>query len=113
MYRSSSATICRGVRSASFASACSVRLLGMFGLSGFENRDVRVGIHANVAGDLKALLDDVLRLEGGVDEEGARRGESIGTAGADRENSVVGFDELAGARDQESVLPIGDDEHCL
>src|SRR5688500_7601428 len=101
MKRSSSATIWRGVRSASRARACWVRGEGMrlYGSQGAGTRDqemdallpgpcslvrrlddgdVRVRVHADLAGDHEAAAHDVGRREVGGLDEGARGGEGVG-----------------------------------
>src|SRR5204863_7626086 len=97
MYRSSSATTCRGVRSASRASACCVRGEAMSAC--LEHGDVRVGVDADLAGDRQALSHDVCGREIGVDREGTGGSEGVGASRADGEDAVVGFDELARAGD--------------
>src|SRR5688500_11142771 len=78
-----------------------------------EHRDVLVRVDADLAGDLEALSHDVARGERAVLRQGAGRGEGVGAAGADRENPVVGLDDLAVAADDEAVVPVDDDEHRL
>src|SRR5689334_20250210 len=96
MYRSSSATICFGVRSASRARVCSVRLEGMELGTGdgdqgtrirqklnvlcppfpvpsrLQDMDIRVRIHADLASDSQAALDDLLWVEIGVRDQCTR-----------------------------------------
>src|SRR5206468_11068138 len=108
MSRSSSATICRGVRSASRANACCVRGEAMS--ARLEHGDVGVGVDADLAGDGEALAHDVRGSELGVGGEGTRGGEGVGASRSDGEDAVVWLDELARAGDDETVLRVGDGE---
>src|SRR4051812_31933093 len=80
---------------------------------GFEHRDVRIRIHADLSGDSQAPLNDVLRLEIGILDERARRGERIRTARADCQHAIIGLDQFSRSGDDEPVVAIDDDEECL
>src|SRR6188474_1448187 len=98
MYLSSSSTISRGVID------MALELLD-------GDRGVRVD--ADRARDRERLLDDRTRVELGVLVERLRRRLRVRAAGADREQRVLGLDHVAGARDQQRVLFIGDDQERL
>ncbi len=75
-----------------------------------------VGIDADVAGDLHRLAHD--RLGVGLDiDQRARRGERIIAARADRHHRAMlarlGLQHVAGARDQQRDLLVGDQQHGL
>src|SRR4051812_1607206 len=78
-----------------------------------ENRDVGIGVHANLGGDLEAALYDFPRGKLGVLHQRARRGQSVRAPGADGENPVVGLDDVAGAGDDEAVLAVSHGEKGL
>src|SRR5688572_30379340 len=75
--------------------------------------DVRVREDADLAGDLHRASHDLLRREIGAPHEGARRRERVGAARADRENAIVGLDDVAGAGDDESVVAVHHGEQRL
>src|SRR5215210_4822310 len=78
-----------------------------------ENRDVGVGVDADLGGDLQSLANDIASWKLGVLDERARRRHGVWTAGSDGENSIIGLDDVASARDDESVLAIGDGEQSF
>src|SRR5882762_336504 len=65
-----------------------------------QNGDVRVGVHADLGGDLERPLHDVLRGEARRRGEGPGRGERVVTARADRQDPVVRLDQLTRPRNQ-------------
>src|SRR5215204_4514044 len=101
MYRSSSATICRGVRSARRANACCVRGEAMS--ARLEHGDVGIGVHADLAGDRERLAHDVRGGELRVDGERTRRGERVRATRSNGEDAVVRLDQLSRAGDDEPV----------
>src|SRR5262245_19272363 len=115
-YLSSSATISRGVRAAAGGASASFSpgIMKTMDASELLDRDPVVRVDVDLGGDLERLARDVrggeLRL---VLEQRARRGEREGAAGPDREHALVRRDQIAGARDQERALLVGDDEQCL
>ena len=62
---------------------------------------------------LERLVDDRARVELGVLEQRARGRLRVRAARADREQLVLGLDHVAGARDQERLLLVGDDQERL
>src|SRR5687767_3622395 len=86
-----------------------------FPFSSFERLDAAllVGIDADVAGDCQRLVDDFFRRQRRILEQGPRRSLGIGSAGADGEDAVLGFEHVARAGDDERALLVGDGEHRL
>src|SRR5438445_429174 len=72
--------------------------------SELQNGDVRVGVHADVGGDFERALHDVLGRELRLLQQRPCRGERVVTARADRQDAVVGLDQLARPRDHVAVL---------
>src|SRR6185369_9300426 len=77
------------------------------------DRVVLVGVDAQVAGDLERALDDVARRELRLLQQGARRSGRKRSAGADRDDAVLGLEDVAVAADDEGGLVVGDGEHRL
>jgi hypothetical protein len=78
-----------------------------------DDGDVAVGVDADVAGDLERLANDARRIELRVFLERARRGERVAAATADRDDLVIGLDDVAVATDQEEVARIRNGEQRL
>src|SRR6185503_6110498 len=78
-----------------------------------QHRDVGVGIDADLGGDLQSALNDLARRQVGVLDESARRRQRVRAAGADGKDAVVGLDDVARARDDETVLTISNGEKRL
>src|SRR5450759_2590739 len=74
---------------------------------GLEDGDIRVGIDADLGGDLECFSHDVARGKIRILEERAGRCERVGAARSDREDAIVGLDDVARSRDDETMLPIG------
>ena len=67
-------------------------------------RELRVGVDADVAGDRQRALGDLARRRASVAlEQRARRGQRVGAARADRRRVVVGLDHVAGAGEQQRL----------
>src|SRR3546814_20244925 len=64
---------------------------GLQAVSELFNDDVAVGVDADVAGDLERFGGDGLRVESGVRKQRARGGQRERAAGADRDQTVLGF----------------------
>src|SRR5712672_4101194 len=75
-----------------------------------ENGDVRVGVDADFSGDLEPFAHDVARGQIRVLEQSTRRRERIRAARSDREDSVIGFDDVARSGDDEAVVAVGNRE---
>src|SRR5436190_799187 len=90
--------------SAAFAAMPSARL---------EDGDVGVGVNADLCSDLETTAYDLPRLEIGVLDQCARRCESVRSTRSNRENSIVGLDDVAGSRDDKAVLTISDSEQSF
>src|SRR5687768_18352974 len=78
-----------------------------------EHGDVRVGVNTDLGGDLETLAHDLARRELGVLEERASRGHRVRAARSDREDAIVGLDDVAGSGNYEPVLTIGDGEQSV
>jgi hypothetical protein len=72
-----------------------VRLTQLF------NRELVVGIDADLSGDLQAFLGDLAGVEFGVLDQGAGGGEGVAAAGADGDDALVGLDDVAVAAEDE------------
>src|SRR5713226_3029964 len=105
MNLSSSATISRGVSDpgALFAVSSAAFSPGIRKtMSELFQRDAVVGVDVDGRGDRQGLARDLGRGElRAVLQEGARGRERVRAAGADREDSLLGRDQVAGPRDQE------------
>src|SRR5688572_25148018 len=117
-WRSSSATICRGVRVSTDwcrASVDSGRWIATTASPSLKrlDRDLLVRVHADLAGDLEGLGGQRARVHGGVAGERARRGQRVGTAAADGDDAVVGRDDVPGAGEQEGGVSIRHHEEGL
>ena len=66
-----------------------------------------VGVDAEVAGDHEGFLHDVDRDQVGVVEQCLRRRVRVRTAGADRDQAVLGFEHVAVAGDDQRRFAIG------
>src|SRR6185503_19282484 len=77
------------------------------------DRDRGVRVDTDLAGDLERLLDDRTRLELRVLVQRLRGRLRVGSAGAYGQQIVLGLDDVAGARDQQRVLLVGDDQERL
>src|SRR5689334_18200643 len=84
---SSSATICRGVSESTDDAVRSGRKMGT--PSQLLDREVSIGVDADVAGNPHRLFDDLARVEGAVLRERPCRGQRVGAAGADGDDAVV------------------------
>src|SRR6185312_13593139 len=120
MKRSSSLTISRGVNSDMSTRIGNVMGIGKSGGLGESigsqrafcrfsipildsqlfDRDVVVGVDADVAGDPERLLDDLACLQVGVVQQRLGRGLRVRTARADRDQAVLGFQHVAVAGNQ-------------
>ena len=76
-------------------------------------QDVAVGVDADVGGDLHGLARDVLGREGLAVDERAGGGEREAAAGADADEAVLRLQHVAGAREHEADLLVGDRHHGL
>src|SRR5919204_2034974 len=97
MYRSSSATISRGVRS--FPAVMR---------SQFLDGDLIVGVDADAPSDAQRLFHDLARavLRMSQQRDGGRLRERA--AAADGSDAVVGLHHVAGARQDQRALLVGD-----
>ena len=73
------------------------------------DREIVVGVDARVRGDPHRPLADLPRRQPGGVEQRARRRERVGGAAADRQDAVVGLQDVAAPRDRERDLGVGDD----
>src|SRR5262249_56127037 len=73
------------------------------------DRDVAVGVDADVGGDVHRLAHDRLGVERPVDHR-ARGGERVIAAGADAHHAGLGLEHVAGAGEHPRHLPVGDDQ---
>src|SRR5213075_2498809 len=90
-----------------------VRRHGVGVPSRLQDVDVRIRIHADLAGDSQTAIDDLFWIELGVRDQCTRRRESVGAARADSQHAVVRLDQFAGPRDHESMVSIDDDEQSF
>ena len=67
------------------------------------DHDRRVGVDADAGGNRHRLLGDRARLEGRVPRQGPRRRQRVRPARSDRDDPLVGLDEIPVAREQERV----------
>jgi hypothetical protein len=81
--------------------------------SEFFDRDRAVGVDADPGGDPHRLFSDGARLQRRVLGERLGRRHGVCTTRSNRDDAIVGFDEVAGARQQERAVPIQDDQHRL
>src|ERR1043165_5156164 len=95
-YLSSSATISRGVRDERTDAVDGGDWT--MAMSELFNDDVRVGVDADFGGDGHRLQHDVAGAERAVADEGAGCGQGIGPARSDADDTVIRFDQVAGAR---------------
>src|SRR5688500_14556471 len=72
-----------------------------------------VGVDAYLARDRQRALDDLARAEVGGVPEGPGGGQRVRASGSDREDAVVGLDDLAVPRNEQARLPVGDRQHRL
>src|SRR5262245_32273988 len=70
--------------------------------------DLLVGVDADIGRDAHR---DLACPEGAVARQRSRGGEGVRAAGPNRDNPVVWLNEVAGARQQEDRLAVGDDHH--
>src|SRR3546814_8396014 len=66
-----------------------------------------LGVDADVAGDLERFGGDGLRVESGVRKQRARGGQRERAAGADRDQTILGFDHVTGAADDQRGVLVG------
>src|SRR5690606_201373 len=113
MYLSSSLTISRGVMTEVRGGD------GRFDIKRFHNSAaaieffdsaVVIGVDADIAGDGEAAFDNIARRQFGAVEQGARSGLCKGSAGADGDQIVFRFDDIAVAGDDQRRGFIGDSE---
>src|SRR4051812_3081601 len=104
-YLSSSLTISRGVNADTAVAVRSGRTMATF-LQLFDG-EIRVGINADVGRDLHRLSGNLPGIEWTVPDQCARRCHGVGAARPHRHNSIVGFDQIAGAGEQKGRLAIG------
>src|SRR5688572_21435387 len=111
-YLSSSATIWRGVRASTAVAVRSGRNMAIAYLELF-NRQVGVRVDADVGGNGHRLLRNLARRQLAVSRERARRGHRERPAGTYGHDAVIRLDEIAGSRQQEGRLTVGDNHHRL
>src|SRR5262245_55647505 len=112
MYLSSSLTISRGVMTEVWF--CAIReFRNSAAAIEFFDGAVVIGVNADVAGDGETLFDDVARRQFAVVEQGARGGLRERAAGADRDQIVFGFDDIAVASDDQRGGLVGDRQQSL
>src|SRR5690606_19684185 len=100
------------IATASFASFCPTMCLsssstisrGVIDMSQLFDRDLAVRVDANVARDRERLRHDGTRVELRVLKQRECRGLRVRAARADREQIVLGLDDVARAREQERLL---------
>src|SRR3546814_6458390 len=80
---------------------------GLQAVSELFNDDVAVGVDADVAGDLERFGGDGLRVESGVRKQRARGGQRERAAGADRDQTILWFDHVTGAADDQRGVLVG------
>src|SRR3954462_7615586 len=77
------------------------------------DRNLTVGVDADVGRDRERLRDDRTRVEFRLLEQRARRGLRVCAAGTDREQLVLGLDHVTGAGNQERLRLVRDDQERL
>src|SRR6185369_4148212 len=122
MYLSSSATICRGVRwpvsfsaagPADSATSPGIRKTMAPGSSEFLDPDAVVGVDVDSGRDRERLPGELGRRKRRVLGERPGCGERVRPARSDGEQALVGSDQVAGPRDQQGELAVGDDQQRL
>src|SRR5438876_4682874 len=78
-----------------------------------EDGDVGVGVNADLCRDLETTAYDLPRWEIGVLDQCARRCESVRSTRSNRQNSIVGLDDVTSSRDDKAVLTISDSEQSF
>ena len=74
---------------------------------------LRVRVDADLAGNRHRLFGNRARVEIGVGGERLGGGERVGSARSDRDDAIVGLDQVAVARQQERRGLVEHDEHRL
>lgn len=77
----------------------------------FFDGEIGVGVNADFAGDAHRFHGQVFGGQFGMLQHGARGGDGVTPAGADSHDSVVGFNDVAVAGQDESGFAVGHDEH--
>src|SRR5712671_109980 len=75
-----------------------------------EHGDVRVGVDADFSGNLETFAHNVARGQIRVLEQSTRGRERIRAARSDREDPVVGLDDVARSGDDEAMVTVGNRE---
>src|SRR3989442_15550242 len=81
--------------------------------SQLQNADVGVRVDADLGGDLERALHDLLRRELGRAQQRAGGRQRVAAARPDREDAVVGLDQLTRAGEHVALLLVRDDEQRL
>ena len=77
------------------------------------DEQIAVGVDADVGGNVERALDDAARIQLGVFNQRARRGQRERPAGADRRHVVFRLDHIAVAGDDEDLLLVAHQQQRL